>query len=576
MIKFSALKASYLIFFTSISISIATGATINVPKDYPTIQLGIDAAANGDTVLVAPGTYVENIDFMGKAVTVRSSGGKWITVINGNKSRSVVTFNSFEGSGSVLDGFTLTNGKGTFCSYGPGYNGYFGGGIICSGSSPVIINNNITKNTVDWGGGIFCNNSSPTIYNNTISGNKADFGGGIQTWDYSFPAITSNNINGNLAKCGGGISCGSSSCPIIKNNNITGNTVDSWGGGIFINYSSPIIANNTLAENMADAGGSIYCHNYSSPVILNNLITKNVAVHGGALYSWENTSPNISNTTFTKNSAMHGGGIYCWDGASPIITNTIIWNNNTNSGSEIHLANLYGIPSTLTISHSDVKGGKQSVYADPGCKLNWGPGMIDKDPLFTTGPKGFYYLSQIASGQVFNSPCIDIGNELASTLGMSIFWTRTDETPDMGTVDLGYHYGQFIYPSLQIDTLNLSENVGGSANFLLLGDTVNANKNYLIFGSVSGNSPGITFPGGAINLPINWDLFTNIAIIYANTSFFQNFMGALDSSGRNEAMLSLPPIPGFAGTTMSFAYGLVDSFGTWDFASNPLTISIVP
>src|SRR5437016_11786219 len=90
----------------------ARAATINVPASQPTIQAAINAASNGDTVLVAPGTYRENINFMGKAITVTSSSGPSVTTINGGAAGSVVTFTSNEGTNSVLSGFTITNGLG--------------------------------------------------------------------------------------------------------------------------------------------------------------------------------------------------------------------------------------------------------------------------------------------------------------------------------------------------------------------------------------------------------------------------------------------------------------------------------
>ena len=87
-------------------------AVIRVPQDFSTIQGAIDAAVNGDTVRVAPGTYIENIDFLGKAITVASETGPDVTIIDGSSSvaGSVVSFTSGEGPTSVLNGFTVQNG----------------------------------------------------------------------------------------------------------------------------------------------------------------------------------------------------------------------------------------------------------------------------------------------------------------------------------------------------------------------------------------------------------------------------------------------------------------------------------
>ena len=122
--------------------------TIYIPQDYPTIQAGINAALHGDALIVAPGTYVENIDFHGKAITVKSSGGATVTHIDGNRSGSVVAFKSGENLQSVLSGFTVTNGSGTVVTAGI-YKFIYGAGIYCDGSSPAISGNHIFDNKIE-------------------------------------------------------------------------------------------------------------------------------------------------------------------------------------------------------------------------------------------------------------------------------------------------------------------------------------------------------------------------------------------------------------------------------------------
>src|SRR5689334_7883385 len=146
-------------------------ATIHVPTDQPTIQAAINAAQPGDTVLVAPGTYFENINFEGKAITVTSSNGPSVTTIDGGGLDSVVTLTSGEGNGSVLKGFTITHGNSTFNA----------GGIQIDSSSPIIDGNVVVNNqTCDSGAGMQVLFSSAIVRNNTITNNfRAGCSGGV-------------------------------------------------------------------------------------------------------------------------------------------------------------------------------------------------------------------------------------------------------------------------------------------------------------------------------------------------------------------------------------------------------------
>ncbi|MCK4695336.1 MAG: hypothetical protein KAT74_06225, partial [Candidatus Cloacimonetes bacterium] len=151
------MKFLFSVFFFIVIVSFLSSTIINVPADQPTIQAGIDASVDGDTVLVHPGTYVENIDFVGKDITVSSlllttGNESYIdsTIIDGNQQGSVVTFENDETNNAVLMGFTIQHG---------------------SGNQTTVYNN--------WGGGIFINFSSPSLKYLMIKNNSAKSGGGI-------------------------------------------------------------------------------------------------------------------------------------------------------------------------------------------------------------------------------------------------------------------------------------------------------------------------------------------------------------------------------------------------------------
>ncbi|MEQ8763363.1 MAG: right-handed parallel beta-helix repeat-containing protein [Planctomycetota bacterium] len=225
----------------------AFGSDIRVPQDHPTIQAAIAAAINGDTVLVDPGTYTENIDFQGKAITVRSTRGPSVTIIDGGASGPVVTFANFEGSGSVIDGFTIRNGKSDDI-----------GGV--------------------FGGGVSCFKASPTIVNNTITGNISDIGGGISIYYSSHPYVANNVIVDNQSTAGGagaGIGINALSDPVIKNNLIARNVGPGLGGAINVLFNcSPQIINNTITQNSGGTGGAINVF-AASPTVWNSILWNN-------------------------------------------------------------------------------------------------------------------------------------------------------------------------------------------------------------------------------------------------------------------------------------------------------------
>ena len=207
----------------------AQADTIHVPGDYPTIQEGIDAAVDGDTVLVASGTYTgpgnKNLDFQGKAITVRSADGPETCIIDCEGAGRGFIFHSGETSLSIVDGFTITNGLARQ-----------GGGIQCEQSSPTIMNSRITSNiAVEDGGGVRCRDfSEPTIVNCLIAGNSGVAGGGFTSSDGN-ATIVNCTITENIADSGG-LHCNASDL-LIVNCVIWGNSPEQ----IYLHSSEPAV-----------------------------------------------------------------------------------------------------------------------------------------------------------------------------------------------------------------------------------------------------------------------------------------------------------------------------------------------
>jgi len=267
--------------------TVAAQTTIRVPDDQPSIQAAINAALNGDTVAVAPGVYSERLNFLGKAITVVSDGGPAVTVIDGGRGGTVVTFNSGEGRAAVLRGFTVTNG-----------GGFPGGGIAVSSASPSIEGNVISGNGGCDGIGVYVNFGSPRIAGNEISNNVRSGcsggvgGGGIALVGAGTAVIEDNIIADNVINGGngGGITLFAAGAPVLRNNVIVRNGVSGLspaaeGGGIWIvNRSDALIVQNLIAGNSAGEGGGVYWlvpSGARGPRLVNNTIVDNVATVAG-------------------------------------------------------------------------------------------------------------------------------------------------------------------------------------------------------------------------------------------------------------------------------------------------------
>jgi hypothetical protein len=251
-----------------------------VPQDYPTIQAAIVAASDGDSVLVAPGTYPARIDFLSKTITVESAGGRDATIIDGGLAGTVVRIVAGAGQTPVLRGFTVRNG----------YAFPDAGGVYTYGGPALIEENLITSNHGCFGSGLEANFSSATIRANVISDNHQNcsggYGGGIVVLGAGTTKVLGNVIDGNSNGSGGGIALFAAGAPTLSGNVIRNNSGGSEGGGISMgNSSNALIVNNMIVGNSASAGGGITWQGGPGPVVVNNTIASNGASRGSAVFA---------------------------------------------------------------------------------------------------------------------------------------------------------------------------------------------------------------------------------------------------------------------------------------------------
>jgi hypothetical protein len=323
--------------------------------DFTDIQPALDAAKDGDLVLVKPGEYLisEPINFNRdrnpddpaspppKNIVVKSESGPEVTTIRMSDApaipdrTSVVIFENGEGAESRLEGFTLTGGKGTGTPT-PSWKWHNGGGVYCDRSSPALINCTIAGNWAEegYGGGLYCgDHASPILTNCTISENSAVFGGGV--YCVGSPIFIRCTLMKNWGLWGGGIYCVGDSSPILTSCAITRNIGEYDGGGVYCSEQSlPVLTASVISANYGvETGGGLFCSGSSSPTLTNCEIWGNWGLEvGGGLLSTEDSSPALMNCTITGNLADLGGGVSCRESSSPMLTNCIVWGNITDYG----------------------------------------------------------------------------------------------------------------------------------------------------------------------------------------------------------------------------------------------------
>jgi predicted outer membrane repeat protein len=378
---------------------------------FDTIQEAIDKASGWDTIIVLDGIYSGagnlDIDFKGKALTIRSENGPESCIIDCQKLGRGFYFHRSEGANSVLDGLTITNGSADE-----------GGGIYCGSScSPTITNCVLSGNiaiSVGWeggdGGGMFNMNNRPTITNCTFIGNEAEYGAGMYNYNSS-PILAKCTFSENVTVWDGAGMFNDWSNPDLTNCIFRGNSAGDWGGGISNYGGIQNITKCKFSENSAFGyGGGIY-NDWNVLTVSNSIFSGNTAGwDGGAMYNdWSGLT--VTNCTFAGNAADFGNGnalafdSYLWSEPSVLeLTNCILWDD----GDEIWNND----DSTITTTFSDINVGTRSLWP--------GEGIIKNNPLFADPVNGDYHLKSQAGRwdpasqswiiDEVSSLCIDAGD----------------------------------------------------------------------------------------------------------------------------------------------------------------------
>jgi hypothetical protein len=437
-----------------LSLIVSVSATqLKVPSAYSTIQAGLNAASSGDTVLVAAGTYTENIIWPDvNGIKLISAGDSSNTIIDGSGTSSVIYMNPSSATidtTTLIQGFKITNGGGVS-------NG--GGMSIIGGSSPLLSNLRVSNNQADIsGGGFYINASSPKIINTSfeeniggVSGgaisfwnnsaaklsgiqvvlNSAIYGGGFYL-DNSDPTISSITISNNSSQYdGGGLFITTNSSPTVTDFIIRANTATAGkGGGIMIHSGNTTLESGQISNNIASGSGGGLCSNGGGSSLTDITVSFNQGGSGGGVNILKG-SPVLDDVRIHNNAAGEGGGMMVGEVTIFDVTNVVIFNNSAKiQGGGLSIFNSNFTINNLTIMNNTAEaGGAISVFNGYGGRPTFSRIMISNN--HTTGENGAIYI-EMGSPIIISSNIVNNGtaifNKDNSTLvdATNNFWGHT-------------------------------------------------------------------------------------------------------------------------------------------------------
>jgi photosystem II stability/assembly factor-like uncharacterized protein len=418
---------------------------IHVPGDYPTIQQGINAASNGDTVLVSDGTYYEQISFLGKKPLMVASEFLITgdmnhianTIIDGSQiinpdSGSIVYFVSGEDTTSILCGFTLRNGNiGTSAAYPTGGYLQSGGAVYIFGSGAKIMYNHITQNSLNGVG-----------FKTTGAGISAG-----QWWEDShWVVIEHNTIDNNSCYSDSQQTFGTGIC-VTCNTRITNNVISDninhgtgsatgaaagifAGGELYWQSLTAVVINNKIKNNVAisegnyggGAGGVFQCNSviFQGNIVEDNEVNTASSSGGGVLFWAPRTGSIFSGNTFRHNIINgSGGGLYLEYVSTNVGSDTVLVENNYFYENSATTGGGFTTKNNPAVLQNNVFNGNQASGQGGACYLQCAPPVQDHKSVLINNS---FYNNQASIGGAIRS------NYARPLILNSVFWNDAAET----------------------------------------------------------------------------------------------------------------------------------------------------